>query len=253
MQKPILERFEPITLPQMEAVKLMNRADTKYVFGREQYNSILLEALADYRILEIEGKRLSRYKTLYYDTKEYRLYTQHHNGELNRYKVRYRYYVESGVGFLEVKFKNNKGRTIKNRIQKNEAPRIWEKDMKAFLQEKTLLDAEKIIPSIWVNYSRVTLVHKNNAERVTIDTDLEFINTGSTMKLDNLVIAEIKQEKRKASAFLKIMRKYHIKEGSISKYCLGISLTCSNVKRNNFKEKLLTLKHILHDDPVASR
>ena len=42
------------------------------------------------------------------------------------------------------------------------------------------------------------------------------------------------------------MKKFHIREGSISKYCLGIALTCSGVKKNNFKEKLHTIKHLIY-------
>ena len=63
-----------------------------------------------------------------------------------------------------------------------------------------------------------------------------------SQKLDRLVIAEVKQEKRKASPFMSVMKKYHIREGSISKYCMGIAFTCDEVKKNNFKNKLLTIK-----------
>ena len=249
----ILTDFESISLKEMDKVKLMDRTDTKYTFNLLQFNDVLREVLQQYRILEIDGKRISRYKTLYYDTAGYDLYTRHHNGELNRYKIRHRSYVESNIGFLEVKFKSNKGRTVKERIKKINVPLKWENDTETFLKEKLPFDPQLLKPVIWVNYSRLTLVNKVSAERVTVDLDLEFIQSGVQKNLNNLVIAEVKQEKRKGSPFLKAMKKFHIREGSISKYCLGIALTTgSRVKKNNFKEKLLNLKHIIYDDIVAA-
>ncbi len=248
----ILNSFEPITLKEMDKVKLMDRTDTKFTFNHIQFDVILGEILQNYRVLEVDGKRISRYKTLYYDTEKFNLYTRHHNGELNRYKIRHRSYVESNIGFLEVKFKNNKGRTIKNRIKKLEVPLSWEGESELFLTKMLPFDHKLLVPVLWVNYSRLTLVNKTSAERLTIDLDLEYVKDEKTKKLGSLVIAEVKQEKRKVSPFLTIMRKYHIREGSISKYCLGIALTCNDVKKNNFKAKILTLKHIIYDDLVTN-
>ncbi len=229
----------------MDGVKLMNRTDTKFTFNLIQFENILEDISKNYRVLEIEGKRISGYKTLYYDTAKLNLYTKHHNGELNRYKIRHRTYVESKLGFLEVKFKNNKGRTVKNRIKKSEVPMNWEGESETFLNTLLPFEPQTLLPVLWVNYSRLTLVNMADAERLTIDLNLEFVNGKITKKLSNLVIAEVKQEKRKSSPFIKVMKKYHIREGSISKYCLGIALTCDTVKKNNFKEKLHTIKHLI--------
>ncbi len=249
----ILNKFEPISLKEMDGVKLMNRTDTKFTFNIAQFELALSEVLNDYRVLEIEGKRLSKYKTLYYDTDEYNLYTKHHNGILNRYKIRHRTYIESNIGFLEVKFKNNKGRTIKDRIKHKEVPQKWDVESQDFLSEMLPFDPETLVPVIWVNYSRLTLVNKNSPERLTIDLKLVFIKDDNTIALDDLVIAEVKQENRKASPFLTAMKKYHIREGSISKYCMGIALTCDDVKKNNFKEKLINIKNILNEHTVTKR
>ena len=50
------------------------------------------------------------------------LYHDHHNGKLNRYKVRRRRYIDTDTEFLEVKLKNNKKRTIKSRIKLSGQP-----------------------------------------------------------------------------------------------------------------------------------
>lgn len=247
----ILQSFEPITLGEMDRVKLMNRTDTKFTFNASQLETVLAEVSAYYHVLEVDGKRISRYKTLYYDTEQLNLYLKHHNGELNRYKIRHRTYVESEIGFLEVKFKSNKGRTIKDRIKKKEVPFEWGVDTALFLNDMLPFDASVLKPVIWVNYSRITLVNKTCAERLTLDLNLEFIKNDRSKDMGSIVIAEVKQEKRTASPFLKVMKKHHVREGSISKYCMGIALTSTAVKKNNFKEKLLTLNSIIHEHPLA--
>jgi hypothetical protein len=236
-----LSFFEPITLKEMDSVKLMNRTDTKYIFNIKYFAAIMNEIRDKYRILEVEGKRLSRYETLYYDTQQFELYQQHHKGKLNRYKIRHRTYVESDLGFLEVKFKNNKGRTIKTRINQREVPYTWQNECEDFLHKSIPYQPSALVPVMWVNYSRNTLVNKNSAERLTIDLNLEFVKNEVTRKFERLVIAEVKQDKKKASPFIEVMKKYHIREGSISKYCMGIAFTCDNVKKNNFKSKLKTI------------
>ncbi len=242
-QTQILQTFQPIDLKEMDSVKLMNRTDTKFIFNISHYQNVMNEIKDHYRVLEIDGKRISRYETLYYDTSKYDLYKKHHQGKLNRYKIRHRTYVESNIGFLEVKFKNNKGRTIKTRISQKDVPVAgWQDESETFLNKMLPFQPQSLVPVIWINYSRLTLVNKSSAERLTIDLGLEFKWQDHSQKLDRLVIAEVKQEKRKASPFMTVMKKYHIREGSISKYCMGIAFTFNDVKKNNFKNKLLTIK-----------
>ena len=243
--------FDPIGLEEMDSVKLMDRTDTKFTFNRERLAEVWELMKPHYRVLEVEGKKISRYKTLYYDTKDFNLYLCHHNGQLNRYKVRHRTYVESQIGFLEVKLKNNKERTVKTRIKQKETPLSWENNSLEFLGKKTPLDPQTLIPAIWVNYSRVTFVNKKSAERITIDLGLEYAKNEQVKNFDELVIAEAKQDKKIPSPFLKIMKQLHIREGSISKYCLGIVVLCDSIKKNNFKPKLLHLNHILHDTRIS--
>lgn len=239
----ILTLFDPITLKEMDSVKLMNRTDTKYIFNVMQFDMIMKEIKPFYRVLEVEGKRLSRYETLYYDTPELALYNKHHTGKLNRYKIRHRTYLESNIGFLEVKFKNNKGRTIKTRISIKDVPYSWGEDCTNFLSKSLPYEPATLQPVIWINYSRLTLVNRTSAERLTIDLGLEFIKEDQSKKFNKLIIAEVKQEKRKASPFMDVMKKHHIREGSISKYCMGIAFTYHDVKKNNFKAKLKTINN----------
>lgn len=248
----ILKQFSPVSLKEMDGVKLMNRTDTKFTFKLDLLPQLLNEIKPFYKCLNIESNVISNYQTLYYDTNNLMLYNKHHNGELNRFKIRHRTYVDSNLGFLEVKFKNNKGRTIKERIKENTPLTEFNEKAYAFLQTELPFNPNILKPIIWVNYSRITLVNNLSAERVTIDINLEFKKNDQSLQLSNLVIAEVKQDKKQPSQFRDAMKKMRIREGSISKYCFAVAFMYSNVKKNNFKEKLLSLKHIINYDTTTT-
>ena len=106
-----LAQFDPITLEEMSGIRLMNRIDTKFLVNVNELPTLLEMAKKDYYVQEIASKRKAFYRTLYFDTPTAKMFTIHQNGKMNRQKVRIREYVESNLEFLEVKKKNNKGRT----------------------------------------------------------------------------------------------------------------------------------------------
>lgn len=223
----------------------MDRTETKFVFNFRKLSAILNEAKTYYKILDVKGNRISRYKTLYFDTKNFELYNKHHNGKLNRYKIRHRTYVESNTGFLEIKFKNNKGRTLKTRIEENIVPALNKGKAFDFLQKILPFNPLDLVPKIWINYSRITLVNKISAERLTLDLNLEFGKDGQKKSFNQLVIAEVKQDSKVASPFILMMRQKHIRESSMSKYCFAVASTFPEVKKNNFKEKLSIVNKLI--------
>jgi hypothetical protein len=156
--------------------------------------------------------------------------------------------VDSKIGYLELKFKTNKGRTVKKRIRETVLNESFDESAYLFLQKELDINPHRLMPILWVNYQRITLVNKISAERVTIDLNLEFKKDEKQVCLNNLVIAEVKQEKKANSPFLNVMKKIHIREGSISKYCFAVAFIYDHIKTNNFKEKLVSLKYILNND-----
>lgn len=230
----------------MDGVKLMDRTDTKFVFPLEDLPSILKEAQENYKVLDVNGYKISRYESLYFDTRNFDLYYNHHRGKANRFKVRCRKYVESDLNFFEVKFKSNKGRTIKDRVKQSSIDGSIKDKAEKLLLEKTPMQPANLEAKFWVNYSRITLVNKYSAERVTIDIDLTFKNEEQNKTIHNLVIAEVKQDKATGSFFIKLMKRRHIREGSISKYCFGVVSLFEKMKSNNFKLKLILLKKAIY-------
>ena len=105
----LLEEMAPIMLDQMSSIKLMNRIDTKFVTSRRLLLELLRRVQDKYFVQEINGDRISPYRTTYFDTPRYEQYMQHHNRHANRTKVRVRTYLSSGdLTFLEVKKKNER-------------------------------------------------------------------------------------------------------------------------------------------------
>ena len=110
-------RMDAVSLEEMSSVSLMNRIDTKFVTDVGRLRNVLEDALeAGYRVCEISGQRLMSYASVYYDTPDLKMYTAHRNGKKTRQKVRVRTYLIDNESFLEIKRKNNRGRTKKKRI-----------------------------------------------------------------------------------------------------------------------------------------
>ncbi len=241
----IVEQFEKIHLEEMDRVQLMNRVDTKFTFSMSKLEELLPELIKDYKVLEVENTLLSEYESLYYDDISLSSYVDHHRKRLDRFKVRYRKYVNSDIAFLEVKHKKN-GRTDKSRIPTDDIPMEMSDEQALFVRNQGLL-TEKLQPTLYNGFKRITLVNKTMNERLTLDIDLTFKWEGREKTVTNVVIAELKQERVvRTSPFYKLMKKHLIRPLRVSKYCIGIVTIYGKdaVKYNRFKKKLLKIKKI---------
>jgi hypothetical protein len=236
--------FDPIRLSEMDKVQLLDRTDTKYIFHINQLGDILGKSIDNYRALTIKGMKYAHYETHYFDTPDYRLYTSHHNGRHNRYKVRFRTYVDSQKSFFEIKFKSNKGRTVKQRIQLPEVECLMNEETCRFLESHSNMKSALLQEALQINYNRIMLVNKEMTERLTIDFGMTYYINGEEHSFPNLVIAEVKQPRNGKSPFREIMHESHIRNLSISKYCLGIASFIPHIKKNAFKYKLLYINKI---------
>ena len=250
--EPIIQSFSPISLEEMDRVKLLNRTDTKFVMHIDQLPGLLRRANQFYKSIDIEHNRIFTYRSLYYDTDDLSMYHDHHRGKLNRFKIRYREYVETNKSFLEIKFKSNKSRTIKSRIERDEIPDNFSTKALDFLNKNTPYQAEELKPIIWNNFKRLTLVHKTAQERLTIDFNLRFSNDKNCAELPQLAIIELKQDKFSVSSdFYKLLREEGIQPSGMSKYCTGMILLTPDLKHNRFKSNMLNLERISNDSKHA--
>ncbi|MBQ8702657.1 MAG: polyphosphate polymerase domain-containing protein [Prevotella sp.] len=243
----ILTTFAPISLDEMSGVKLMNRTDTKFVTNTAKLHQLLMLAQQDYYVQEISGERNLEYDTTYFDTMSFDMYNQHQWGHTNRQKIRFRTYCISGLQFMEVKTKNNHGRTKKKRIEvgdmdlKDEAKRL-------FLGRHLRYGVDTLQPALNNHFSRITLVNKAKTERLTIDSGLRFRNLLNNEEKDMgpLVIIELKRDGLQPSPVLEMLRQLRIQPHGFSKYCMGSALTGrDHLSVNRFKRKLIEVNKLL--------
>ena len=241
--------FAPIQLEEMDQVKLMNRMDQKFWFHEEHLHRILQSVRNDYYILDINGQFEFPYSSTYFDTPEDRMYLKHHNGNLNRFKIRRRSYLSSGICFLEIKNKNNKGRTSKKRIPADRKEPPFTKEEGEFIHANTPYSSQDLSPSLENQFSRLTLVNRNLRERCTVDRNLQYTTNGTWIRLENLTIIEIKTDGRQSVSPLALaLREERIRASGFSKYCVGRVLTDQDLKRNAFKSKIRKIHKTIETD-----
>ena len=242
----LLNRIPRISLEEMNGISLMNRMDRKFVVAASDIPDIISDMQMDYYVQETGGKRITTYSTTYLDTKDLRLYLDHANGKLNRFKWRTRSYDNSAISFLEIKRKSNKGRTKKTRIEFSPFHNLQEGVASDFILAESGMDATTLSPSLSNRFERITFTNFGKTERATVDFNIFFSNclNGRTAAISNLCIIEIKQDKFIPSLLYKKLSDRRIRTLGISKYCLGMALTAENLKINFYKSKIRSIHKI---------
>lgn len=244
-----LAQLTPISLDEMSDIKLMNRTDTKFVTSKRKLAELLRLAQGQYYAQQIDDKRIAAYRTIYWDTPEHRFFLEHHNARAPRQKIRVRTYLDSDLTFLEVKTKNNHGRTKKKRITVPSQDRrdVIEAGGTPFIQGLTGATFDEIIPTVQNRFQRITLVNYGKTERLTIDFNVCFHNfeTANDAETGELVIIELKRDGNVFSPILDLLRQLRIKPSGFSKYCIGSVMTNDALKRNLFKPKLVKIRKLI--------
>ncbi len=242
-----VNHLEPLSLNEINSVSLMRRIDTKYIGSISSLYDVLSSVKGRYRILEIDNRRILPYKTKYFDTKGGVMYNDHHNGKLNRYKVRKREYLASGTNFLEIKFKNNRRQTVKTRMETSVNASCFSEDEFKFIKKNTPFKPEVLELKLMNSFNRITLAGAH--ERLTMDFNLSY--TGKNEKIvsfPHVVVFELKQEKYSAKSDLaKIFKQLKMQPESFSKYCMGAALLDERIKANRLKMKFKNIDRIIYE------
>lgn len=253
----LVSKFEPITLQEMDAVRLMRRMDTKYVLSANKLPLLLEKALPDFRVVEICGMREQPYETVYFDTPTFSMYKLHHNGKCDRYKVRMRHYISSDDMFLEVKHKTNKGETIKSRIKiDSKTTKINSPLCSSFVDTYTPFNSFDLQPKLGNRFIRLTLVNKNLKERVTLDYHLCFndITSSKERNCEGICVAEVKCSRDDChTEFIRLLNETRVKRSGFSKYCIGTAMLNNKVKSNLFKLRLRKIERLMKNSEIEAK
>ena len=251
----LIGTYRGISLDEMDSIRLMNRIDTKFVTTVEVLLRVLESARDLYRALDAGQGKISPYNSIYFDTPSRDMYIRHHDKRLVRRKVRTRVYLSSNDTYLEIKRKNNTGRTKKKRM---EVPPEALMDYSVadgsgdFIRKWTEYDPASLAPMAETRFDRITLVDNALTERITIDLNLVFTSlcNGRKVSLGNAVIIELKQSGHAGSEMRKILLRERVHPFRVSKYCIATALTEPGVKANRFKLKIRQIEKITGNKPV---
>lgn len=248
--RSLVEQLPPITLDEMKSIRLMKRTDTKFVTNIDTLARLLQMCQGHYYAQRVNDDPISPYTTLYFDdSARHEMFHRHQAGHRPRMKVRARTYINGGVSFLEIKKKDNHGKTRKKRIQVPSIEAVMDDRFgEDFLTEQTGYTWNDICPTVRNFFNRITLVNFEKTERLTIDFDLRFFNYETQLEetMGEAVIIELKRDGRVPSPILPLLRELRIHQNGFSKYCIGTVVTNPNVRVNNFKMKLHDIRKIVN-------
>jgi hypothetical protein len=242
-----LNKFNPVTLDAISGIRLMNRVEIKYVFSIRKLTELVTLLGRYYQVLEISKRRILPYSTTYLDTEDFLFYYQHIRGKSDRHKIRFRKYEATNETFLEIKRRTNKGRTLKWRIENNNASDSFDSQASRFIREHLPVGSTLVNPVLINRFTRITLAGFDLKERITLDFNITFSKPEKMeeLSLPYPVIAELKKEAYSDSSnFKSLIKQLNIYPAGFSKYCVGSALLNDSHKKNMIKPKLLLLNKI---------
>ncbi|WP_377507640.1 polyphosphate polymerase domain-containing protein [Octadecabacter sp. R77987] len=219
----------------------MSRIDNKFVVEGPTLRALVPDLAQTFDILDIEKQRSFTYATRYFDDDAKSAYFEHHQGVRKGFKVRVRRYVDAGLCFLEVKVKGQRGMTEKYRMPYDpETLDALTREATDFAQTTYSTQYEKpfdyaLVPSLDVQYRRITLVAREGGERMTIDTDLKFSANGRNLETgSDLFIVETKSANGRGVADV-LLRSAKVRPAKrCSKYCVGMAAMGQVSRYNHF-------------------
>ena len=180
-----VDGFEAVSLQEVEErAALQMRVDRKYIVDYETLERVFSKLGDDFRALEIDGERMQRYDSVYFDTPELTAYRAHLQGRRKRFKCRTRLYGGTAC-FFDLKLKGRRGETVKSRLPLSAfehgslTSRASAFLKRGLLQEYGFAAPAGLAPTLQTSFERLTLIHSHKAERLTLDFGITFNRVGS--------------------------------------------------------------------------
>lgn len=224
--------------------ELLTRFDRKYLLPADAATAVIRGLDPRSRVLEIAGERTFAYDSVYFDTSDHLAYRLTAQRRRHRFKLRTRSYLDTGGCFLEVKTKDGRGTTVKQRIacspEDRERLTPGGRRFAAEILRRQGHDAalvDLLRPSMVSRYRRTTLLLPCGS-RATVDTDLHWLaGDGEEVRLDDHVIVESKSARRSSDLDRALWRMGHRPSG-ISKFGIGTAALHPELPHNKWARVL---------------
>lgn len=237
-----LRGFSPIDLTELDRLAaLRTRFDLKYAVDENVVDRLLDELPRSWRVLDIQGAREFGYASLYFDDPDHRCFHDHRRRLRRRFKVRSRGYETRTGAMLELKTKDGRGRTVKQRLTRPE-PRAALTPPECDWIDQRLAEiglaptARDLRPVLTIEYRRSTLVEPSLGERLTIDLGIASVAHGDpTALLPRAAIVEWKSGGEQGDT-ARLLRRLGPRPIGFSKYCVGLSTSVSSYGSRSRRE-----------------
>lgn len=237
--------LRPVTLEHVLATaELQTRIDRKYLVSLNVFRTVLTRMGDHLSVLEMDGLRLFRYESVYFDTPELAAYRQHAHGRRRRVKIRTRAYLDSGECLLEFKSVGARGETVKERYPYLLASRHdLDAGARALARERLgdFIHPSALREVLTTAYQRATLLDSTRDNRVTCDVNLRFENDAGQCfgPLDGVVVLESKTVGSESPIDV-VLRRLGSRPLSLSKYCVGMAVLDPRLPANHWNRELRT-------------
>ena len=237
-----LAALAPLSLEELERVAALNvRIDRKYVVSPAALDALVATLRDGSAVLEIDGSRRFRYRSLYFDTADLVSYRSSAQGRRQRFKVRTRAYADNGTCALEVKTAGLRGETIKQRLPYDPGDRDRVTAEGARFVDgctgRAGLGAE-LGPAVLTHYRRSTIVDRHDRSRVTLD---EQLTCGDLLGTEVPLVGQVIVETKSTGAATRADRwlwAHGIRPVRISKFGVGMALFDPRLPANRWNRVL---------------
>lgn len=218
--------------------ELLARVDRKYVVSRRQLEQLMDSLSGTVQVLEIQGVRLLRYSSTYFDTLDLATYSAHRQRRRRRYKIRSRSYLDTDAHFVEVKYKGRQQETIKDRLPQESLHGLSAEGL-AFAAD-VIGRAYRVglpgplVASVTTRNARTTFLSTMDDSRMTVDVDVNFDDGLCAGGLhERFAILETKSAGRATHAD-QVLRGMNVRPAQLSKYCTAVGLLRPDVPSNRW-------------------
>jgi hypothetical protein len=218
----------------------LTRVDRKYLVGKATAQALLDGLPAAYRVLSIQGRRSTSYRSTYFDTADLASARAHVQQRRRRWKARSRLYVEDDLCRIEVKARDGRGVTAKT-VADAAGYGVLDEVGAEFVRTTLAghgLDAEvgSLRPTMEVAYRRTTLADTTDEQcRLTVDWKVECTLDGELVWLDHdYVLVETKGGLRPSRAD-RVLAALGARPRSFSKYVAAASLIRDDLPDNDVR------------------
>lgn len=234
--------LRPVGLSQIEfAAALRRRVDRKYLLTDQSVADLVSSLDESTRVLEVDGSRSLRYQTVYFDTPDRDLYLASARSRPQRFKVRTRSYLDSGIAFIEVKMRDRTGFTVKHRLRCScELSDTLTTPGRVFLSHigSVAPFVERLEPALTVTYRRTTLLEPETMSRITIDTAVQASTpSGGLVEVGRNVLVETKTTLPPTDVDRRLWSRHH-RPTAFSKYCTLLAAIDPRLPANKWSRTL---------------